>query len=112
MKSARLATLVTLACAATLGAQSAEPVDYDAVSRIRQEALGRSQVMDHLSWLSDVYGPRMTGTPALAQASDIDLVVWPESVGLFAALTGPRAEPARESDSLEGSIVTLAGVYA
>jgi hypothetical protein len=41
-----------------------------------------------------------------------DLVVWPESIGLFAALSGERAQPARESGSLEGSIVTLAGVYA
>ena len=41
-----------------------------------------------------------------------DLVVWPESIGLFAALTGPRAQPARESGSLEGAIVTLAGIYA
>jgi predicted amidohydrolase len=41
-----------------------------------------------------------------------DLVVWPESIGLFASLTGPRAQPARESGSLEGSIVSLAGIYA
>ena len=40
-----------------------------------------------------------------------DLVVWPEDVGLFAALTGPRAEPARQSGSLEGSILTLIGIY-
>ena len=41
-----------------------------------------------------------------------DLVVWPESIGLFAALTGPRAQPARESGSLEGSIVSLVGIYS
>ena len=40
-----------------------------------------------------------------------DLVVWPEDVGLFAALTGPRAAPARASGSLEGAILTLAGLY-
>lgn len=41
-----------------------------------------------------------------------DLVVWPEDVGLFAALTGPRAAPARASGSLEGAIITLIGLYA
>ena len=32
--------------------------------------MNRSQVMDHVSWLSDVYGPRLTGSPAIQQASD------------------------------------------
>lgn len=41
-----------------------------------------------------------------------DLVVWPESIGLFAALSGERATAARNSDSLEGSIATLFGAYA
>jgi predicted amidohydrolase len=40
-----------------------------------------------------------------------DLVVWPEDLGLFASLTGPRAAPARNSGSLEGSILTLIGLY-
>ena len=40
-----------------------------------------------------------------------DLVAWPEDVGLFAALTGPRAAPARASGSLEGAILTLIGLY-
>lgn len=41
-----------------------------------------------------------------------DLVVWPEDIGLFAALTGERGQPARSSGSLEGSILTLASIYA
>ena len=32
--------------------------------------MNRSQVMDHLSWLTDVYGPRLTGGPQILQASD------------------------------------------
>jgi hypothetical protein len=40
-----------------------------------------------------------------------NLVVWPEDVGLFAALTGQRAAPARSSGSLEGAVVTLIGLY-
>ena len=41
-----------------------------------------------------------------------DLVLWPEDIGLFAALTGQRAAPARNSGSLEGSVATLLGLYA
>lgn len=41
-----------------------------------------------------------------------DLVLWPESVGLFAALTGERARPARTAGSLEASIVSLLATYA
>jgi len=41
-----------------------------------------------------------------------DLVVWPEDVGLFAALTGERAAAARSSGSLEGTIAGLIGGYA
>ena len=46
------------------------PVDLGTVSRIKQEALARSQVMDHVGWMADVYGPRVTGTPNFARASD------------------------------------------
>ena len=41
-----------------------------------------------------------------------DLVVWPESVGLFAALTGERARTARAAGSLEAAIATILGSYA
>jgi carboxypeptidase Q len=46
------------------------PIDLTTVGAIRQEALQRSQIMDHIWWLSEVYGPRVTGTPALAAASE------------------------------------------
>jgi hypothetical protein len=52
-----------------VGAQS-EKIDYQAIGRIRDEGFARSQVMDHVSWLSDVYGPRLTGSPAIQQASE------------------------------------------
>ena len=41
-----------------------------------------------------------------------DLVVWPEDIGLFAALTGQRAAPARGSGSFTAAIVSLIGAYA
>ena len=64
-------TAVLLVCvSAGVAAQAPERVDTAMVARITQEGLTRSQVMDHLEWLSDVYGPRVTGSPALAQASD------------------------------------------
>src|SRR5438477_84270 len=40
-----------------------------------------------------------------------NLVVWPEDIGLFAALTGQRAAPARNSGSLDGAVLTLIGSY-
>jgi predicted amidohydrolase len=57
---------------------------------------------------SHLLGP---SDPAHEVSTARDLVVWPEDVGLFAALTGQRAAPARNSGSLEGAIVTLIGLY-
>jgi carboxypeptidase Q len=50
--------------------QASEKLDYSTIALIRDEGLNRSQVMDHISWLSDVYGPRLTGGPGIMQASD------------------------------------------
>ena len=41
-----------------------------------------------------------------------DLVVWPEDIGLFGALTGDRASSARAGGSLEGAIISLITTYA
>jgi hypothetical protein len=68
MKRLILASLLA-ASAALVGAQS-EKLDYAMLGRIRDEGLSRSQVMDHISWLSDVYGPRLTGSPGIQQASE------------------------------------------
>ncbi len=43
----------------------AEQVDYGMISALRQQELDHSQVLDHVSWLADVYGPRVTGSPGL-----------------------------------------------
>jgi carboxypeptidase Q len=45
-----------------------EQSDLDAVQRIRAEALDHSHVMDTIGMLTDVYGPRLTGSPNLADA--------------------------------------------
>jgi hypothetical protein len=55
--------------AITLVHAQSEKVDYATLGKIRDEGLNRSQVMDHIWWLSDVYGPRLTGSPAIERAS-------------------------------------------
>jgi len=45
-------------------------LDLGVVSRIKAEAYDHSKVMDHLSWLSDVYGPRLTASPEFFQAAE------------------------------------------
>jgi len=47
-----------------------ERVDLDMIGRIRAEGLERSQVMDILWELTDVIGPRLTGSPAARAAND------------------------------------------
>src|SRR5580765_413643 len=61
--------LVVIAVTGVVYGQS-ETLDYATIGRIRDEGLNRSQVMDHVSWLSDVYGPRLTGSPGIQQASE------------------------------------------
>lgn len=62
--------LAAFLCVPALVAQVPEQLDYAAIAKIRDEGLNRSQVMDHISWLSDVYGPRLTGGPQIMQASE------------------------------------------
>jgi len=72
----RRAIPLLLACSAwsaspyaTLAAQQ-EPVDAAAVAKIRDEAFNRSQVMTLMSYLTDVHGPRLTGSPIARRAAD------------------------------------------
>jgi len=46
-----------------------ETVNLDVVHRIRQEALQNSKVMDHLFYLTDVHGPRLTNSPGYFKAA-------------------------------------------
>ena len=46
-----------------------EAADLDAITRIKEEALQRSQVMDTLWYLTDVHGPRLTNSPGLKAAA-------------------------------------------
>ena len=51
-------------------ARAEEPVDLAMMTRIRDEGLHHSQVMDTLFHLTDVIGPRLTGSPQLKEAND------------------------------------------
>ncbi len=65
-----LLAVALLALAATPRAQATEPVDAEAVAILRKHGLEHSQVMEHLSWMCDVHGPRLTGSVNLARAQD------------------------------------------
>ncbi len=47
-----------------------EAVDSAAIAQILEEGTQRSQVMELLSYIADVYGPRLTGSPAFKRAAD------------------------------------------
>ncbi len=49
---------------------AAEPVDLQAIQKIKDEGVKNSHVMETLSYLTDVYGPRLTGSPDLKEAAD------------------------------------------
>src|SRR4051812_45979480 len=50
-------------------AESTKPAT-DPIERIKDEGLKRSQVMATLSYLTDVIGPRLTGSPELKRANE------------------------------------------
>lgn len=49
---------------------AAEPIDLEMVSRIREEGFHRSQVMDTARHLTEVIGPRVTGSPQMKEANE------------------------------------------
>ncbi len=50
--------------------QPQERVDLDAIYKIKEEGFQRSQVMNITSWLTDVYGPRLTNAPGFRKAGE------------------------------------------
>jgi carboxypeptidase Q len=70
-KSRTLAAIVccfALACQIPIAAQSA--ADPDINKKIRQEETDHSQIMHTMHFLTDVYGPRLTGSPNHKAAAD------------------------------------------
>src|SRR3954452_8709972 len=72
--SCRIAAAAALALVLSLSGASAPAADRinggDALTRIRAEASERSQIMRSLHMLTDVYGPRLTGSPNAKAAAE------------------------------------------
>jgi len=99
-----------------LGAAS-EQIDYEAIDKIKQQGMSpqSSQVMEISSWLTDVYGPRLTGSPNTQKAGEwavskmkewglqnVSLEKWPEQMQFergwanekfYMAVVSPQAFP-------------------
>src|SRR5258708_7266150 len=59
-----------LALLAVTMAVAADAPDLAVVSQIKAEELEHSKVMEHLQNLTDLYGPRLTGSPEFKEAAD------------------------------------------
>ncbi|MFN8570536.1 MAG: M20/M25/M40 family metallo-hydrolase [Gemmatimonadaceae bacterium] len=83
----RRAMLLTCVLATTpLAAQ--ERVDVAAINQIKEEGFQRSQVMETASWLTDVFGARLTGSPNAHRAGE-----WAVKTMTDWGLTGATLEP-------------------
>lgn len=60
----------TLCSNLAIGQQTIEPPSSEIVAKIKQEGLERSKVMETASFLTDVYGPRLTGSPITKAAGE------------------------------------------
>jgi hypothetical protein len=61
---------ILLLAAGSFALTAEEKVDLSVVNRIKAEAFQSSHVMDHLAYLTDVYGPRLTNSPGNRAAAD------------------------------------------
>jgi hypothetical protein len=66
----RLTLAAAFVCLAAPSAPAQEKLDWAALGRIRDEGFRRSQVMETAAQLTDVHGPRLTGSPRYKEAAD------------------------------------------
>src|SRR6266511_4801707 len=66
----RLSIVGVLAAAALVSLHAQERVDQDVFWKIRQEETNNSQILRTLHVLTDLYGPRLTGSPNLKGAGE------------------------------------------
>jgi carboxypeptidase Q len=66
----RLALALALAALAGTPAQAQEKLDWATLGRIRDEGFRHSQVMETAAQLTDVHGPRLTGSPRYKEAAE------------------------------------------
>jgi hypothetical protein len=85
----KLTALVALALLTLpLPAAAAEPVDWEAVNRIRNEGFHHSRVLETARGLTEVVGPRLTGSPGMRRANE-----WTRDRLAEWGLAGARLEP-------------------
>ncbi len=60
----RILPVLVLSLAGPLAGQQPLTVDTAGVGALMDEGMNRSEVMKNLAYLSDVIGPRLTGSPA------------------------------------------------
>ena len=71
LRAAALAALFATSITALPAAQAGhETVDLDAIYRIKDEGLQRSQVMETVGYLTDIHGPRLTNSPNIRKAAE------------------------------------------
>ena len=85
-----LAVAFTFAAAALPIRAFNETIDYDAINKIKQQGLveANSKVMETMSYLTDVNGPRLTGSPNIEKAGQ-----WAVKQLTDWGLTGAAMEP-------------------
>ena len=67
MKRTLALCLTAVLAVGPLAAVAEDKADLAAIYKIRDEGLNRSQVMEILSYLTDVYGGRLTGSPNIRE---------------------------------------------
>jgi len=83
-----IAVVAALPLSAQVATQATDRVDLDALYRIKEEGLQRSQVMEITSFLTDVYGPRLTNSPNIKAAAE-----WARQKLIEWGLVNARLEP-------------------
>ena len=59
---------IILIASFTMILSAQEPVDLQIIHKIKNEAFENSQIMETLGYLTDVFGPRLTGSLSLSCA--------------------------------------------
>lgn len=62
--------IILLSIAVAAGQPATEQVDTATVAKIKDEGTNRSKVMEYASYLTDVYGPRLTWSPEYRRGAD------------------------------------------
>lgn len=70
MRASLVGMTVALCICSSVQVSASENVDLSIVNRIKTEAFNHSKVMETAFFLTDVYGPRLTGSPQIKAAGE------------------------------------------